>query len=307
MTVFFEGLSFLWAIAAMGLVASFFGIWAFVGYRKLAGDAAADWDYKLANNMQDLRLTKEAYIRAYRKVNAPRFPLYMAAGAGLILLLTPVVFSLINLGLYGVWIFSDKSRVFEPGYLVWTFSIFFSLIGAWAFIGASVARRFHAKAPGPIRDELINERADFEPTEALVVGDNPAHINASLEGVNRELYKTIFVEILGLNQTIEKNWNGTGHVCDMYSDGTDMKICVHSPKNKTALTAETHPFFFQQTHAREEAQPVEYTIILKLKNTHIAYEKMQGLGIKMGKTTGRATSRLRSFDHENLHIFLYEG
>ena len=173
MTVFFNGISFVWVLVALAVFVTILGLRAWLGYRGLSAEAAADWDYRVTNNMQDLRLNKDGFVRAYRKVNAPRLPLYLAGGAALILALTPLVFGLINVMLWGVWKFSDESRVFEPGYLVWEFSIFFGLIAAWALIGAGVARRYHAKAPALMRDEMMAERENFTPTEKLVVGPKP--------------------------------------------------------------------------------------------------------------------------------------
>ena len=149
MIVFWRGISFLWALAAIAVLAAIFGLRTWLAYRRLTAEAEAEWDYQVSENMQDLRLTKTAFVLAYRKVNAPRTSLYFASAFAAILLLTPIAFGLINFGLYGIWKLTDESRVFEPGYLVWEFSIFFALIAVWALIGANVARRYHRNAPGP--------------------------------------------------------------------------------------------------------------------------------------------------------------
>lgn len=294
----------MWAIGGLAALACVFGFWAFWARRRLGVEAATDWDYQIANNMQDLRLTKAAFVRAYRKVNMPRFSMYMAGGALLILALTPIAFALINVGLWGVWKFSGESRVFEPGYLVWEFSIFFALIAIWALIGAFVARKYHAGGPGLMRDELIEERAGFVPVRPLVVGANPVHIQVGT--TNRAAYRKLFESALGLERQAVKNWNGTGHGCDIYSDGSDMEICVHNPAKGKTLDKDSHPFFFTKQHAREDAIEIEYSIILKLENAHAVFEDIVGLGLPMDKKTGNKTSRLRSFRHESVSLYLYQ-
>lgn len=318
MNVFFRGISFLWALAALVVFAAFFGLRAYMAYRRLKTDAATDWDYMVANNMQDLRLTKDAYIRTYCRVNAPRAAAYLAGGAALIVILIPVILSIINVSLWALWELNGQSRVFEPGYLVWEFSIFFLLIAICAGVGTLVARRYHAHEPGLMRDELMKDRMDFEPTDPLVVGANPVHIQAFAkgEGVSRQLYKNVFMDALGLSHTQDRNWNETGHVCDTYTDGSGMNICVHSAGKggagkggtgkKGKISKTTHPFFFVKKHAREDSTDVLYSIIMKMKSAHSAFEKIEALGLPMDKATGHKHSNLRSFRHESVTFYLYE-
>ena len=307
MVVFWSGLSFLWVIGGVALLAALIGLRALLAYRRLRQEAEGDWDYQVSENMQDLRLTKAAYVRAYCKVNAPRAPLYLAGGLFAILISTPVIFSLINVALWGLWKSTDESRVFEPGYLVWQFFIFFLIIASWALIGAYAARLFHAREPGLMRDELAYERAGFMPEKRLTIGANPAHIEAGLDGgVNRDTYRALFEGALGLNYFNEKNWNGSDHNCDIYSDGSDMKICVHSTKKGNVFGKDTHPFFFDGEHARSDDKEARYTLIFKTKHAHKAFEKISALGLSMSKTVGDETSRFRSFSHKTFDIFLYD-
>jgi hypothetical protein len=302
-----QGISFLWVLAAIAALAVIFGLRTWLAYRRLTAEAEAEWDYQVSENMQDLRLTKTAFVRAFRKVSAPRASLYLAGGLAAILLLTPIAFGLINLGLYGVWKASGESRVFEPGYLVWEFSIFFAIIAIWALIGANVARRYHRNAPGLMRDELIYERAGFMPKKRLTVGANPAHIEADTKGgASRADYRKIFEGALGLNCTTEKGWNGTPHDCDIYGDGSEMKICVHSPAGGTEIGAATHPFFFETAHAREDDIQTRYSLIFLISRAHDAFEKIAKHGLPMSDIVGGETSRLRSFSHETLDVFLYD-
>lgn len=307
--LYLKGISFVWPLVALAVLALLLGARAFFSYRRMKTEAGDNWDYMVANNMQELRVNKEAYIQTYCRVNAPRATLYLALGAGLILVLTPVALSLINFSLWALWEFNGQSRVFEPGYMVWEFSIFFLMIAIWAGIGAFVARRYHARTPGLMRDELIQARMDFEPAERLVVGANPVHIQAfedEEEGVGRQVYRGIFEGALELTHSEDKNWNETTHICDTYTDGSGMNICVHSSGN-AQITDKTHPFFFIKQHAREDAIDLEYSIIMKIKGAHAAYEKMMTLGLPVDKMTGHKHSTLRSFRHESLTFYLYEG
>ncbi len=104
----------------------------------------------------------------------------------------------------------------------------------------------------------------------------------------------------------DKNWNDTGHICETYSDGSGMKICVHSFGSKEAFSETSHPFFFVQKHAREEEEALRFTIIMTLENAHEAVEKIRALDLTPEKITGNQHSNMRSFTHENLDVFLYE-
>ncbi len=156
----FEGISFLWAIGLLVLIAIIYGTRAYIGYRNVARDAQADFEFKHAENMIDPRLTREGYIRAYTRFHNPRGLLYMAAGISAILLLTAPALLGIQILLNQLWILTNRSRIFEPGFLVWQFIIFFSLIGIWAAIAYVTARRFHKQAPISLRDEMLREIHD---------------------------------------------------------------------------------------------------------------------------------------------------
>lgn len=153
----FEGISFLWAVAILAIVGLFYGLRAFIGYRNVARDAAQDYDYKLEQGMLDGRLSREGYIRAYKRFHNPRGSLYIAATLGAILVLTWPVMGLIAILLEQLYQLTGKSRVFEPGFLVWQFLIFFLIIAFWVLIAWGGARRYHRRAPVSFRDEQIKE------------------------------------------------------------------------------------------------------------------------------------------------------
>lgn len=304
MNSYFSGISFIWAIIGMAFLLALCGLWSWFSHKRLAKEAKTDWAYRVDNNMQDLRLNEAAFVRAYKKVNGPRLSTHFALGAGLILILTPIAFALINVALWGVWKLNDESRVFEPGYLVWQFSIFFSLIAVWALIGAAVARRYHGKAPGLMRDELMIERGGFVPDRPMIVGANPAHILSNPD--QSKHYQKWFSEILLMEHHHDKNWNGTGHACDEYRHPQeDAVICVHTPLDDKIMDETTHPFFFVKAHAREGVEQTPYTIIIKSKYMAEGFEEILSLGIEADSVTGKPHSRMRSLSHQNIEFYWY--
>lgn len=153
----FTGNPFLWAFAILVLIAGIYGLRAFLGYRAVARDAEADYEYKRDQNMIDPRLSREGYIRAYRRYNNPRSTAYVAGAMTAILVLTAPSLAIMQFAYEKLWMFSGQSRVFEPGFLVWQFFLFFSIIAIWAAIGYVVARRYHRRSPTSWRDEQVKE------------------------------------------------------------------------------------------------------------------------------------------------------
>ena len=115
----------------------------------------------------------------------------------------------------------------------------------------------------------------------------------------------MFEGALGLTRAQDNNWNETGHICETYSDGSGMKICVHSLGTEAVFDENSHPFFFGQKHAREEEEALRFTIIMSLENAHVAVEKIKALDLTLEKITGNQRSKMRSFTHENLDVYLY--
>ena len=103
----------------MGAVAFVFGLRALVAWLAIRRDAATDYDYKYANGMVPDALPRDAYEAIYRRVYAPRGPMYIAAGMLAILILTPVAMIAFSYGLNLLYNLSGQNRAIEPGYLVW--------------------------------------------------------------------------------------------------------------------------------------------------------------------------------------------
>ncbi len=153
----FEGISFLWALAFVGVLAIIYGLRAVLGYRQVARDAEEDFDFKSGQGMVDKRLSRDGYIRAYKRFYAPRSKAYIAWALGAILVLTAPALALINFLLLQVWKASGNSKLYEPGFFLWQFMIFFAVIATWALIFYVAARRYHARAPLSFRRELVRE------------------------------------------------------------------------------------------------------------------------------------------------------
>lgn len=145
----------LWAVfGPVALVALLLSVRALIGWAGLSGEARDDFDYRRQNGMISDAIDQDRFVKTYRRVNGPRASSYAALALWAVLLATPVIAKILEVLLELLWQATGRSRVFEPGYLVWAFFIFFGLMGAWAGIAYLVARRYHARAPGRLEDAL---------------------------------------------------------------------------------------------------------------------------------------------------------
>lgn len=145
----------LWAVfGPVALVALAFTLRAVIGWAGLGREAENDFEYRSEHSMIPGDIDRAVFVTTYRRVNGPRASTYAAAALWGVLLATPIIAKILEVLLELVWQLSGRSRVFEPGYLVWAFFIFFGLMGAWAAIAYMVARRYHARTPGRLDDEL---------------------------------------------------------------------------------------------------------------------------------------------------------
>ncbi len=152
-----SGISFNWFIVILGVIIAFYAVRAFLGYRSVARDAEADYTYKIQNGMDDPRLNKEGYISAYKRFYNPRGTLYVAATLAAMVILTPVALIIIQFLLEQLYQISGRSRVIEPGFLVWQFFIYFLLLMSWALMCYVSARQFYKRAPGTLSQEMERE------------------------------------------------------------------------------------------------------------------------------------------------------
>ncbi len=150
----FEGISFVWALVLMGVIALVFALRAFIGWRQVRTDARDDFNYKQTRGMVPGAMTRETYEDIYRRVYNPRGPIHVAGAMVAILIVTPIAMWAFALGLNLIYNLSGQNRVIEPGYLVWQFFLFFGIIAVWVGIAYLAARRYHQKAPGSLQFEM---------------------------------------------------------------------------------------------------------------------------------------------------------
>ncbi|WP_026942819.1 hypothetical protein [Hellea balneolensis] len=144
----FDGISFLWALILLSMIGLAYAVRAFLGFRGVAKDAAEDYAYKKERGMLDSRLSEDGYIRLFKRLHNPRRPAYIAAAIFLIICLTWPIMAVLSVLLEQLYQLTGRNRVFEPGFLVWQFSIFFSIIFSWTGLAYFMARRYHMRAPG---------------------------------------------------------------------------------------------------------------------------------------------------------------
>lgn len=142
---------------AVALIALFNAVRAAAGYRRVAEDAVSDFAYKRDEGMLEGWESEASYIRAYKRFHAPRGTAHVAGAMGGVLFLTYPAFIVIQFLLEQIWISTGRSEVFHPGYLVWQFSIFFSVLFLWAAIIYFTARHFHKHAPISFEKELLKQ------------------------------------------------------------------------------------------------------------------------------------------------------
>ncbi len=305
----FRDIPFFGGLVVVAILMAVFALRTWIQARKLEQEAQEEWAYRVSENMQDLRLTKDGFVRAYTKVHAPRGSKYIAMTLAAVLVLTIPAFALLQLAIHGIWQISGQSRTFEPPFLVYQFFIFFGIIGLWIGLIGWFTKRYYRLAPGLMRDELIYERAGFIPTAKLTVGPNPVQLDVRAFGKNtakaRKVGQTIFADALGLGKQTDKNWHNSGHGCDVYSDGSEMAINIHFPAKGGEFDQESHPFFFAGKFARHDDKQTRYTIIVLSPDAYAAFEKIKATGIVMNKITGSKTSRMCSFSSANMDIFIY--
>lgn len=158
-----SGISFNWFIAIIGVIIAFYGIRAFLGYRSVARDAEADYTYKTQNGMDNPLLSKEGYIRAYKRFYNPRGSLYVAGTLTAMVVLMPVALIIIQFLLEQLYQMTGRSRIVEPGFLVWQFFIYFLLLMSLAGIAYAGARLYYKRAPGTLSQEMeLEAKTDIE-------------------------------------------------------------------------------------------------------------------------------------------------
>jgi len=138
----------------MGVLALIFALRALLAWQVVRRDARSDYAYKHANGMVPDAIDRGNYERIYRKVYNPRGPIHVAGAMIAILLVTPIAMKVFEVVFNLIYNLSGQNRVIEPGFLVWHFFLFFSMIAVWVSVAYLAARQYHRTSPGSLQFEL---------------------------------------------------------------------------------------------------------------------------------------------------------
>ncbi len=294
-------------LALMLLLAGIIGLFAWIGHKNTIKAAEKDWDYRVSENMQDLRLDKQGFVKAYVKTSTPRGLKYIAFILASLAILAIPVFALIELFLHYVWIFSGKSRVFEPPFLVWQYSAFFLFIAIMAGIVWFFVREYHRRNPGLMRDAMIEARGDFWPEKKVTIGPNPIHLNADDYGKEGfAALREIFETALGFDCHTDDNFAGSKHVCNIYKLD-DARVFVHLQSEGKKFDKHTHPFFFPSKFARPDDKPRYGEIIILKRNAYLAYKTIYETSIADNKYPIDRKRKFYQIKLPYLGLYIYEA
>ena len=188
----FEGISFLWAIVGLAIIGLLYSLRAYIGFRDVARDAEEDYDYKQERSMLDGRLSRDGYIQVFKRLHNPRRPAYIAMGIFAIIALTWPIMGALSVLLEQLYQLSGRNRVFEPGFLVWQFCIFFGIIFSWTSIAYTLARRYHRLSPGTLKYETDQQIQEEETGQRdKPVYDSDWNIQSVLAGVGFFIFVVI--------------------------------------------------------------------------------------------------------------------
>jgi len=175
--------------ALLAAAGGFYWRWRRTVAEDIAEGAALEWAYYQKNEPKFLEGMSEAQLReVYARVHTPRFPGYVLAAAAAFFVSLPLTFialSAVLMGLQatgaipepvevveqmsleggGIKVFGnnidEQSRYEMALYYVGDmagFYYFFGVLIVWLFIVGFFMRRFHARRPGYMRDEIIRSR-----------------------------------------------------------------------------------------------------------------------------------------------------
>lgn len=171
-------------LVLLGLSWLAYRFWAKKVDADIALGAELEWERLSAHDPELLKgMSKEKFLTVYRRVHFPRFPGYALACAGTFLASLPVTFALLAAGLWAgerlglvpqpvefadrYFMDGDRVRIFSAAppevasYYAQDlggFYYFFGVVLVWILIVTFFMRRYHARRPGYIRDEIIRSR-----------------------------------------------------------------------------------------------------------------------------------------------------
>jgi len=175
---------FLVVFALLALAGGLYWRWRTKIAEEVAEGAAIEWALIRKNEPEFLEgITEEKFREVYALVHTPRFPKYALGAIASFFVSLPVTFAMLNVGL---WVAGAAGLIPEPvdvadrvfvedGKLVIFkdtppeaalyyirdvagFYYFFGVMVVWLVIVWFFMRRFHARRPGYLRDELIRAK-----------------------------------------------------------------------------------------------------------------------------------------------------
>ena len=138
---------------AIGLTV-IFALQAILGYRGLEQDGAQEYAYRRSENMRGAEVDEAEFVSVYKRVNAPRGPVYAAILFFCNAVLTLPLLGVLTFAFEYIWRFSGQSRAIEPGYLVWAMMLCAGVILGWGLTSYLIMSRYHARRPGTLEQEL---------------------------------------------------------------------------------------------------------------------------------------------------------
>lgn len=176
---------FLMALGALGLAALVYWRWATKTRAEIDESAALDYARRRETDAASVDGFDEARYRAvFQRVHFPRFPGYALAAAAAFVISLPLTFYLLGAVAWGIdtlGMSPDAERLAravpvegaeellkrDDGETIayyWISDImligyYFGLLLVWLAIVAIAMRRYHARRPGYLEEELANERA----------------------------------------------------------------------------------------------------------------------------------------------------
>ncbi len=176
---------FLAALGALGLAVLFYWRWAKKTRAEIDESGALDWARRRDHDAASVDGLDEARFRAvFQRVHFPRFPGYALAAAAAFVVSLPLTFYVLGViawGLDGLGVSPDAERLAravpvegaeqllnrddgETVAVLWVgdmllIGYYLGLLIVWIIIVAVTMRRYHARRPGYLEEELAIERA----------------------------------------------------------------------------------------------------------------------------------------------------
>lgn len=176
---------FVVVFALLALAGLAYWFWMKKVAAEVAEGAAFEWALMQKHESEFLAgITEEKFREIYARVHTPRFPGYALATVATFFLSLPVNLGLLSLG---AWAAEKTGLIPEPAEVVryvrlggakatesWQcdtscqmqiaesfagFYYFFGMIAGWLVIVWFFTRRFHARRPGLLRDEIIRAKS----------------------------------------------------------------------------------------------------------------------------------------------------